>query len=613
MTKLTILDLGDDLLVTVIPQFLSPTEIFNLSILNRDVYNRFYHLALLLALYMLLYNKMFTNHDNKYQLNRGLTWEQLFRTRTLDRQKVFTWGQGEFGRLGVKIADAPYGVRQGQCLTRPLNLPNFDHHIIVDLLATGFSFVVLTSEGEMFYTGHKWYSPNPWHAHHNPGPPAEDFMPPVGGLRPQVDSAGGRGHFVQVPVRFQRHMRPDNPTFDPPSGRRRLPNPSLERPLLELGIDARNLRALRDRHLPGHRVDPPDLADQRPDPLQDLGEGEPIRPPSPPASEEEPQRPQSPPPPRNPVETSAFVLKFALPEAAHLILVVCGREHVVALDDANRVWQWDNGLGGAMGVQLGFDGQGYVEKIRAGWNLGAYYSYEEGIRVWYSRDALRHDQVSSHDYRVRAHLKLVANTAGDIEDFAVGVDCVLFIRKLTGKLYRCQVPAVELTNHPDTELDRDEPVAAFNEWLDQLNATEDKRAGFSRLNCTYQSFVTFTDDDHVLTGSLNHLDRVEAIPCLQYQQIKLVAIGDYHYLALTTDGKCLAWGVQLQSNGALGLGPDAEMLAAHPEDARREGRDIRVTKPLEVSPPNTVGDGVWVQIAASGWHLGGIYVASNAG
>lgn len=576
---LTLLDLGDDLLVTVIPQFLRPRDTLRLSLTCKLAYARFWYPQS--PIYKTLYNQLFTNNDNDHTtVDQGLTWEELFRLRTDPDQRLYTWGLGAHRRLGYDISQIPFRQRNGVGIPYARNVSETNGQIIVDIRATGYAFLILTILGHLYYTG--WLFRQDV-GHHTPSASNIDQWAPGNPNESQDISRGRLGTL------WYRYDRPDDAfDRDPPSGRRRAPNTNLEGPPESRGVDLLlPLSGLGFEHILRPFQSRSDVTDAS-DNVFKAGQS-----PAHFASSAQSQ-----------IKESDSIKPLRLPYDAQLILILGGRQHVIALDDQNRVFQWDTTTKSSQGVELDFGTSAFINNIHAGWNLAAYYSVDEGIRVWYGRESV----TPTLGPRVKAKLVIVPHTKGDIEDFAVLTDCVLFIRKLNGRLYQASCPAsawVESEEEPRVE--ELSLVEAYNEWLDDYNRSNGTDHKFTRINSTYRNFVLFTDGDQVLLGNLNNLDAVDLQQELQNRQIKLVVMGDYHYLALTGDGKCLAWGLELQNCGCLGLGFAEPLVTNHPQQVSREnGRALLVKAPLEVPPPD--GLRAWVQLAASGWQSGGIVV-----
>ena len=61
------------------------------------------------------------------------------------------------GRLGYNLSQVPIENRSENfgwmMVHTPTNINNFNDHIIVDIVAMGFSFIILANDGELFLQG----------------------------------------------------------------------------------------------------------------------------------------------------------------------------------------------------------------------------------------------------------------------------------------------------------------------------------------------------------------------------------------------------------------------------------------------------------------------------
>lgn len=617
MQSPNLFDLGDDILVTEVTKHLSPEDIFNFSILNKATYNLFYNSQVSSSLYKILYNKKFTNNDNNFSLSTRdeLNWSQLFKLRIKRSQKIYTWGSSQFGRLGylVDLIDSShvtsnnFGMRN---VHTPSNIKNFNDHLIVDIIANGFCFLILTNGGDIFYTGLNWIRPG-LHGNSAPGPseghdykplPSElalntlqgSFAPRFGGRRliPSTGdpSPGGRLGVLPLPTSTHGNRYDRDVDAQTPQSRRSITNPNLTRPPEEL----------------------PSLSGLTPP---------------------------------NPIKESNFLTKFRLPlledseglpesQGRKIISISSGREHILALDNLNNIYTWDTGNASECGVRLtfpGLDRELPISKIYAGWNLSGCYVDNIGLIIWYSRASITKQQYESEDIVADVKYVIVPQTRANIVDFSIGNGYALFIRKSDKKLYKFDLD-------PGAYISRGEPIPSdelflavtpldnFNRWLEQYNFKNILTASFSRLSTCYTNFAVFTNDDSILVGNRTHLSYVydedadpddegaqpKVIPELQKQSIKTIEIGDYHYLALTHDGNILSWGTESNNCGCLGVGPKHDFIRDNDASVVRDigdGKGMEVLKPTKVRNPPFPGK--WVTIAASGWHSGGIYIPTD--
>lgn len=113
------------------------------------------------------------------------------------------------------------------------------------------------------------------------------------------------------------------------------------------------------------------------------------------------------------------------------------------------------------------------------------------------------------------------------------------------------------------------------------------------------------------------------LPALQNRGVISVVLGDYHYGALTVDGKLLTWGAY--SKGALGLGDPTKIPVGQPGGFATEDQLQRATtrwRILRQPPPNVVvptevrfdhgekrrRERYCFAAAAAGWHMGALVI-----
>ena len=116
----------------------------------------------------------------------------------------------------------------------------------------------------------------------------------------------------------------------------------------------------------------------------------------------------------------------------------------------------------------------------------------------------------------------------------------------------------------------------------------------------------------------------DVLPSLQYRSVISVVLGDYHFGALTSDGKLLTWGAF--SKGALGLGDPVDIEPGQPGGFSTREQRLAVMDahgflphtPPDVREPTEVkfdhglknkGKQKYVfAAAAAGWHMGALVV-----
>ena len=621
---LTILDLGEDILTYAISRYLSPDDIFKLFTLNSTLYKLFESSP---TIFQLLYNKKFTNNENNYTLNlqQHLNWKQLWQLRCNTNQQLFTWGESNGGRLGYLSTriDQSHVLRKlgGWSVHTPTNIPEFNQHLIVDLKANGYSFIILLNNGELWFTGMDWKRPSQGLS--TPGPvKSKDYKP-----NPGTMALSSMNNNTDENVGGRRGIIPG--TFSRGGGRFGvLPMPMSGRFTDDDDDDA----------------DKNSESDSNGTPREGSSTGTRVSPPvSTPGQESSSRLPQS----RrrlqpndskttlrhkpSKIQETNFLSRLFLPpmnefDNRRIISISTGREHIIALDDHNNVYTWDSGCNSNIGIHIQFPGipeTANVVKVSAGWNLSACQIDDVGLVVWYSREPLTKEQFDQQNYQARAKYLIIPGTDNNVADFTVGADYVLFIKISDTKLYQFRLNALDLLHRDDDRLDVNDlkrmitPMNNFNDWMSQREASIE----FTRLNSCFTNFVVFTNHDQILIGNNAHLlynvnDEPQeqgktpiVVPDLQGQNIKSVEIGDYHYLALTNDGSLLSWGTESRSCGCLGIGPRELAVAEHPETVVEHGTNLEVKQPMHVKNPmgNRI-KGKWVAVAASGWQSGGIYV-----
>ncbi|KAI5949832.1 hypothetical protein CANMA_005412 [Candida margitis] len=620
---LTILDLGEDILTYGISRYLSPDDIFKFFALNSTLYKLFQTSP---TIYQLLYNKKFTNNENNYTLSlqQHLNWKQLWQLRCDKNQQVFTWGESNGGRLGYLSTriDQSHVSRKlgGWSVHIPTNIPEFNRHLVVDLKANGYSFVILLNNGELWFTGMDWKRPQQGLS--TPGPvKSKDYKPNPGTMalssmnNNAEDTVGGRRSIIRGT--FSRGGGRTGVMPMPISGRYTHDGSSEsdeDGSSTQEGSSSSNTQAPPSTTAPAP-APAPETSSQLPQSRRRLQPSE---------SRSALRHPPS------KIQETNFLSRLFLPpingsDDRKIISISTGREHIVALDDQNNVYTWDSGCNSNIGIHIQFHDireDSNIVKVAAGWNLSACQIDTVGLVVWYSREPLTKVQFDQQNYQSRAKYLIIPGTENNVVDFTVGTDYVLFIKKSDSTLHQFRVNAHDLSTRDDESLDINDlkrmvtSMDNFNDWISQ----QEQSVQFTRLNSCYTNFVVFTNHDQVLIGSkahlLYHISEEEGqgkepvvIPDLQGQSIKSIEIGDYHYLALTNDGSLLSWGTESRSCGCLGIGPRELAVSENVDNVVERGVNLEVKRPMHVKNPlGSRVKGKWVAVAASGWQSGGIYV-----
>ena len=632
---LSIYDLGEDILTSQISNYLSPEDIFKFFSLSKTLYSIYQNSSII---YQYLYNKKFTNNENNYTLSlkENLNWKQLFDLRCNRHQKIYTWGQSLMGRLGYSLSQVPIENRSENfgwmMVHTPTNITNFNDHIIIDIVANGFSFIILTNDGELFFTGNDWKQS---HNRTTPGPiQTQDYRP--------------------TPGTMALYTLTNNQTLQPIGSRRNIARGVPPMPMM-------NRRYANEDDDDDDDDEEDDNNGITPDVTTTTEATSSIVPPFLPAptssslpqgrrkiTTQQQQEQNQPALSHRPskIKESNFISRLFLPplppnrkqslEKRRIISISAGREHIIALDNYNNIYTWDTGCQSNVGVMLEFPNipinSNRIIKISAGWNLSAALIDNYGLIVWYTRIGITESQFNSREFISKVKYFIIPFTKNDIIDFAVGSNFIIFIKKSDGKLYQTRFDVHEFATR-DTLITFDEikqitnPMNNFNNWKLQQQQSEIGKENiiFTKVSSCFNDFAVFTNHDQVLLGNLHHLQYYEnnndeqgiepiIINELQGKNIKRIEIGDYHYLALTTDGSLLSWGTESRFCGCLGLGSKQDIIDQYNnhntggggEEVSLRGNNLVVLKPLPVKPPPYKGK--WVCIAASGWHSGGIYV-----
>ena len=642
---LTITDLSEDILTSGIARYLTPEQIVKFFTLNKALYEIF---CLSNTIYQLLYNKKFTNNENNYTLSLRdkINWKQLFNLRCNPKQQVFTWGESNGGRLGylsTKIDQSNVLKKLGGwSVHTPTNIPEFNNHVVVDLQANGYSFIILLNNGDIWFTGMDWKRPQQGLS--TPGPTKErDYKPNPATL---ALLSMGRNHVDGEILGGRRNLRRNHPTNHlgdeggalippyqsplPPHGTRFgvLPMPGIamrysdsesdeETDTITGPITAAPIPPLPTTNTSNVSEAPPLLSSSStPQARRGL------------QSSQRNDLPKIASHSSSKIQETNFLSRLFLPPATErrslgtinfcderkVTSISTGREHIVALDNHNNIYTWDTGCNTNVGINIVFRGiskNAIVSKIAAGWNLSACFIQDIGLLVWYTRKPISKMQFENQNFQSEANYLVVPFTKNDIKDFTVGADYVLYVKKSDSKLYQFRFNAHELASRDDSNTVGQEELTRniyamdnFNNWLvEQMENVQ-----FTKLKSCFNNFVVFTNHDHVLIGNNEHLlysttrhNDVEnesdwepntengtlpiVINELQGQDIKSIEIGDYHYLALTNNGDVLSWGTESRSCGCLGIGSRESAVELNPTVCFASGANMDVKIPMRVRDP----------------------------
>jgi len=348
----------------------------------------------------------------------------------------------------------------------------------------------------------------------------------------------------------------------------------------------------------------------------------------------------------------AAKLKFpAAYSLTNIVEVSSGRSHVLGLSEEGRIWSWtQEGLPGTLIKFIHVDtrtygssyygarrARGTVERVAAGWNHSAALVNGVGIVVWFPSPQGTPDEegtlvdgelvpgtcyieggpkpstISDEDWEYAKEL-------GEVTSIMAGDSYLVFLTK-TGKVYAvCAEPNIVAGTRPVQ--------------LPHFSAPEGEKP-MTYISGSFCKFAVFNSDGLVYIGTKDQVQGIldasvgrqgleieesqskpTVIPSLQKRDIVAIAFGDYHFLALTVEGRVLSWGTESQMCGCLGHGPV--------EVARRKGIKFTASgqlhEPTEVkfdwlepkNPHETKDNQYFIfNISAAGWHSGALALAPS--
>jgi SCF-associated factor 1 len=266
-----------------------------------------------------------------------------------------------------------------------------------------------------------------------------------------------------------------------------------------------------------------------------------------------------------------------------------GRSHILALSDSGRIWSWYDVKSPALHVKFAnidmkeiflSDGlskssmYGKVRQVVAGWSRSSAYIQGLGIVVW---DPVERDDgeettdamlVLENAEVPRTGYLRVKDTRGESEDDkTLGEEVGVVVNYIILEHY-----VVFATDLGKIFCGRFGDMNKVDDIL-ELRALRNETGTTLDVQGSFRSFAVFRNTE-VITSDQNYLDAcwnekgdnpeqiniggLDKIPALQSNDVISVAFGDYHYLALHSNGRITSYGKELQGCGALGLGGEAE-------------------------------------------------------
>jgi SCF-associated factor 1 len=262
-----------------------------------------------------------------------------------------------------------------------------------------------------------------------------------------------------------------------------------------------------------------------------------------------------------------------------------GRSHILAVSDTGRIWSWYHVKSPALQVKFANvdmkeisladktskqSTYGKVKQVVAGWSRSSAYIYGTGIVVWDPVE--RDDDDESTDTMLVMENAEVPNTGyqrlkdtrkQSAEERTLGEDVGAILNYIILEHY-----VVFVTDIGKVFCGRFGEKNTVDNIL-ELGALRNQAGSPLDVQGSFRSFAVFRNNE-VITSDQNYLDacwndqrnnseqtRIEGlrkIPTLQNSDVISVAFGDYHYLALHSNGKITSYGKELGACGALGLG-----------------------------------------------------------
>lgn len=260
-----------------------------------------------------------------------------------------------------------------------------------------------------------------------------------------------------------------------------------------------------------------------------------------------------------------------------------GRSHILGLSDDGKIWSWYNATKAALQVKFahitleeqaigGPSAQqvsafGHVRQVVAGWSCSSAYVQGVGIVLWEVVERQAHDretdtmlvlesvEVPKTGYRrpkgrerESEDQSTLGEEVGEVLNYIILEHFVVFATD-TGKVF-CGLFG---------DKNRVDEVLELRDLRSKNGTAVDVQGSFRRIAVFKDGEVITADQEYLhhcwdARGTDATFGGLHRIPALQRNDVISVAFGDYHYLALHSNGKITSYGTELQACGALGLG-----------------------------------------------------------
>ncbi|KAJ4334180.1 hypothetical protein N0V87_007021 [Didymella glomerata] len=302
-----------------------------------------------------------------------------------------------------------------------------------------------------------------------------------------------------------------------------------------------------------------------------------------------------------------------------------GRSHILALSDNGKIWSWNHAKKAALQIKFAHvdvkeqasDGSsvkqsssfGNVQQVMAGWSRSSAYVQGVGIILWDVVErgtndgdtdtmlVLEHAEVPKTSYRrpkgkerESEDQRALGEEVGAVLNYIILEHFVVFATDI-GKVF-CGL-------FRDKNLVDD--ILELNDLRSANGSSVDVQGSFRRFAVFKNGEVITADQEYLhqcwnARGTNSTFGGLHKIPALQNNDVISVAFGDYHYLALHSNGKITSYGTELQACGALGLGEEGPQGKARGIVYDRFNRDGRLTPHAY-----TYGRQVWFDARKKDW------------
>ncbi len=260
-----------------------------------------------------------------------------------------------------------------------------------------------------------------------------------------------------------------------------------------------------------------------------------------------------------------------------------GRSHILGLSDNGKIWSWYHTKKAALQVKFAHvdlqeqatesrlankaSAFGHVRQVVAGWDRSSAYVQGVGIVVWDVVARGNHDgetdtmlvlenaEVPKTGYRRPQGKEREADDQSALgEEVGVVINYIILEHFV---VFATDIGKVFCGLFGDKN--------QVNEIL-ELSDLQSENGLALDVQGSFRRFAVFKSGE-VITADQDYLHRcwntrrtnpsqggLQKVPALQHNDVISVAFGDYHYLALHSNGKITSYGTEIEACGSLGLG-----------------------------------------------------------